>query len=101
MNALQLTLDFDKSLRDQSHAWMIENPSVMALFERFALEMAGRGRHFGMRLIAERCRWECAFNYSTTFKINDHYTPYIARELVRRHPFLKDHIEFRRTKDEQ
>lgn len=88
-------------LREQTREWMQENPGVMALFERFALEMASKRKHFGMRLIAERVRWEVAFTYNTEFKINDHFTPYIARELVRRHPFLRDHLEFRKTKYEK
>ncbi len=87
-------------IRDNAERWIRENPDVMSLFERFALELAARKAAFGMRLVAERVRWECAFAYTTPFKINDHHTPYVARELVRRHPFLVDHLSFRRTKYE-
>lgn len=96
----QLTLDFDTTHRDKALAWIQENPKAMALFEHFAMEMAKRNRSFGMKLIAERVRWETAMAWSGDFKINNNYTSYIARELINRHPELSALIELRHTKDE-
>lgn len=97
---IQLTLDFDKTHREKALAWIDENPQAMALFERFALEMAARGRSFGIGFIAERVRWEAAVAWSGDFKVNNNFRAYIARELIRRHPHLSDLIECRHTKDE-
>ncbi len=88
-------------LRENALRWMEANPGIIALFERFSLEFLTRQRTFGMRLVAERVRWECAFTYATDFKICNNHTPYVARELVKRHPKLADFLRFRRTKYEK
>lgn len=100
MNATQETIPFDVGHAAAARAWMDENPEVVALFERFALELAGKGRRFGMKLLAERVRWECAFFYADSdFKINNNHVAYVARELIRRHPMLAELIETRRAGD--
>ncbi len=92
-------------LRDRATAWMRENPDAMAYFERFALEAAsssanGRPRQFGIKFLAERVRWEIYLQRSADFKfkINNNHVAYIARELVRRQPHLRDHLHFRKTR---
>lgn len=78
--------------------WIDANPKAFELFERFALELASKNRRFGIGFIAERVRWECFIGAYEDFKINNNYRAYIARELVRKHPELKDLIEFRSVK---
>lgn len=96
----QQTIAFGGDLAARAARWMDENPSAMALFERFALEAAARGHRFGIGQLAERVRWEVAL--STTgdaFKVNNSYRAYVARELIRRHPDLAELIELRHTKN--
>lgn len=89
-------------LRENAERWIAENPEIFGLFERFALELAGLKQVFGINFLRERVRWECAFFYGNEpFKITNSYSPYIARELVRRHPHLAGHMKFRRTKYER
>ena len=80
--------------------WMQSNPEAMALFERFTLEAGARGRRFGMKLVAERVRWECSIAKDGEWKINNSYTAAIARALIRKHPHLAKLIETRETDSE-
>lgn len=77
---------------------MDANPQALALFERFALDLAARGQRFGINLIRERVRWECSFAYSGAFKVCNTHSPYIARRLIQRHPHLADHLDLRETR---
>jgi hypothetical protein len=104
MSDHQLTIDMHETpetgnLRRNAERWIEEHPEVMALFERFALELAQKCRPFGMKLIAERVRWEIYFQYGADdrWKINNNYTAYIARRLANRHPSLRIWLRFRQT----
>lgn len=86
--------------RERAEAWIAEHPDVYALFERFAGEMALRGRKFGVKALAERVRWECEWikkDDEADWKINNNHVAYIARRLVQDHPQLKDFVEFRKV----
>ena len=93
----------DEPLFDTAQRWMRENPEAMAIFERLAFAAADRGRKFGIKLLAERVRWEYTVELDqdpeNTYKINNNYTAYIGRELIHRHPRLADFIELRRLQD--
>ncbi len=104
MSDAQLTIDMWEApetgnLRRNAERWIEDHPEVMDLFERFALELAAQGRHFGMKLIAERVRWETFFKYGDDdyWKVNNNYTAYIARRLASRHPTLRTYLRFRQT----
>lgn len=87
-----------KTLPQQAEDWMATNPDAMRLFESFALQMASTGRKFGMKLLAERVRWECQIAQGEhDYKINNNYVAYIGRELIRRHPHLAELIETRKA----
>lgn len=78
--------------------WIDQHPAVFALFERFALDMASRGRRFGMKQLAERCRWEVLATWEKDeagYRINNNIVAYLGRELVKRHPHLAEYIETR------
>lgn len=77
---------------------MKQNPHIYALFSKFALERAQKGKPFGMKALAERVRWECSVYGNEDFKINNNYVTYIGRRLVREFPRLKNYIELRKTK---
>lgn len=87
----------------KAHVWMQEHPEAMRLFQELALRAAGTGRKFGIGLLTERIRWEFHIERrdDETFKINNNFRAYIARELIERHPHLKDFIEFREVANER
>jgi hypothetical protein len=81
--------------------WMEEHPDAMATFMYLARRAAEQGRKFGIGLITERVRWEFQIERGNSqFKINNNHRAYIARELIRRLPILKDLIETRSTEGE-
>lgn len=92
----------DITLREKAEEWMAANPQAMEQFRRFAKQMGWRRKRFGFRLLAERVRWEFAIDIDLSqggdFKLNDHFTPYIARSLVQEIPELAGLIECRVTK---
>ena len=88
-----------ETLRERAHRWMSENPQVMHLFHRFAMELMQRKvSRLGVKAIAERVRWECFVMGYETPKINNSFTAYIARELAKTIPGFADRIETRRAK---
>lgn len=67
--------------------WAERNPAFMERFERLACEYAVKGRHFSMRLVFERCRYECgADNGRELFKCPNDYLPMLSRWVCERHP---------------
>lgn len=89
-------------LEDPTHAtkardWMDSHPEAMELFERLSIHASrGGSRKFGVKLIAERVRWEFIVERGQDeFKINNNFVAYIARELVQRRPELSACIDFR------
>ena len=89
-----------KNIRDEAERFLREHPHVYALFERFALQMAARGRRFGISLLTERVRWEAATTWDPDergFKINNNHRAYIARQLIEDHPELEELLTCRET----
>ena len=87
--------------RQSALRWMEEHPDAVQLFETLAMQAVNRGRKFGMKALTERVRWEYMITRDEgTWKLNNNHTAYVARELVRRHPQLAEHIEFRRASGE-
>lgn len=96
--------DQQAKLRQAAADWIEANPRAFALFERFALSLAERGRSFGMKALAERVRWEVLATWEKDaegYRLNNNLPAYIGRELVARHPELAAFIEFRRCRDER
>lgn len=61
--------------------WLKENEHIYLAFKIEAIRMALTGRkRYSARTIVEVLRWQTDLRDSdTTFKINDHYTPGMAR----------------------
>lgn len=87
--------------RLRAKAWIGENPTAFGLFEKFALGLAERGRSFGINLIRERVRWETTYEHGGELKFPNEFSPYIARDLIERHPHLAGHMKCKPTKDER
>jgi hypothetical protein len=64
--------------------WIQDNKHIYAAFKVRALEMALTGRkRYSARTIVELIRWTTDLKDSElTFKINDHYTPGMARMFM-------------------
>lgn len=89
------------SIQESYERWKTRNPGVIDLFDRFAREASGRGKRVGVKLLAERVRWEVNITINRTgevFRINNNYTSRIARDLITRHPELDGVIETRRLR---
>ena len=89
-----------KDLRHEAHLWMAENPNVMKVFERFAIEAGRTGSKFGISLLTERVRWDALVRTQSPdgYKINNNHRAYIARELIRRFPYLEELLRCRATR---
>lgn len=90
--------DSEPTLRQRAEEWMADNEPVMKLFEQFAQQMVSRRRRFGIGALTERVRWECAYLWTETVKINNSFRAYIARDLAKRMPSVAELIETRITR---
>lgn len=92
--------DLERRYRD----WLATDAgrTVMPLVRRFAREMLQAHRRFGMKALAERVRWEVATTWRVEpgeLKLNNSHVAYIARDLVRELPELRELMEFRRVRE--
>jgi hypothetical protein len=85
---------FDSDLRREAEKWIEDHPDVVAAFEQVALREAGKRRRFGMKMVAERVRWEFGYQFG------NRYVAYIARHLVQKHPHIARWIRMAATGDE-
>lgn len=78
------------------------NPHVYKLFKKFARQAKEAGRdRWSARDIVHRIRWfvNIETNDPTSdFKINDHYSPYYARKLVKQDDSFDGFFEMRQLK---
>jgi hypothetical protein len=77
-------------MRDQCIGFHKENPEVMRLFSKYTRQLLGRGfANYSARGVFQRIRWEtdqADYDGKSTFKINDHYSPFYARAWMRMNP---------------
>lgn len=99
-------LDFAKERptpAEEYAAWIRENAHVYELFKKFALELRGKGfARYSARSILYRIRWHVDVETNPVpggdeFKINDHYSPYLARQLIAEDPTFNTFFEFRKV----
>ena len=80
-------------------AYLIENRHVYEAFEREALRIASRRDRYSARTIVEVLRHNSALTEASGgFKLNDSWTPYLARLFALLNPDHKDLFEFREAK---
>jgi len=82
--------------------WIKDNYSVWEKFEDEALKVARRGRdHYSAYTIREYIRHETALKEANSdFKINNNYTPYLARLFALAHPEHAGLFSFRSVNEE-
>ena len=99
----QVTDEIGPSKKLRKFAVFVQhNLAVVALIERFACEAHASGRrHYGMKAIVERARWEASITTrSADWKFDNRHTAYLARLVVIRFPELRDLFELRRLHPE-
>ncbi len=75
-----IQLDFDDGYPDNFFRWLPNNSHIYREFKKRALQMARRRLRYSARTIVEVIRWETDLEDTETgFKINDHYTPGMAK----------------------
>ena len=85
-------------IRAAYEGWRTKFPRGYELFEGYARQALEKGyTQFSARTIVERMRWELTFGRvgGEAFKINDHYTPYLARELMSQYPEFEGFFKVR------
>lgn len=85
----QLASHIDHHFQPGFSAWLADNLHVWQLFEARAMQLAAAGRsRMGARMIAESMRWDTAVKElpEGKYKLNDHWTPDLARLFIRMHP---------------
>lgn len=85
------------TLEQRYEAWREVNGHVVAEFERRTRRLVDAGRsRIGMKMIAEAIRYETSLrSVGDPWRVNNSYTSFIARELIRRHPQWSALIETR------
>ena len=83
----QASLKFTDEYPNGFWRWLDKNYQIYKTFERMAMEMARTGRtRYSARTIVERLRWDTDIqDTEKTLKINDHFTPGLARLFMRDH----------------
>lgn len=74
------------------------NPHVWEAYQRFALQMIGRGfSHYSSSLLINRIRWHFLVEVRRTdvFRLNDHLSPFYARMFIAKFP---EHAQLFRTR---
>lgn len=65
--------------------------------------MLQRRRRFGVKMLAERVRWEVWTTWeqdSAGYKFNNDYTAYVARDLIAKYPAMAELIETRVVRED-
>lgn len=88
-----------EQLRQEVVAFHQRHPEVWDLFVKFTFERINAGfEHYSARGIWHRIRWETAAPIDRDeddFKLNDHHTPFYARQFMKVYP---QHNGFFRTR---
>lgn len=81
-----IQLDFDDGYPDNFFRWLTKNSHIYREFEKCALRMARIRKRYSARTIIEKIRWDTDLkDLEITFKLNDHYTPGMARLWMATH----------------
>ena len=84
---------------EKTDRWIQMNPLAWDYFKRYAMEVYRAGEKCGIDLIRGRVRWEVRITKREEFKINNNYSPWLARRLIQWKPELAGVFEIRETKE--
>lgn len=87
----QMTLDYPSAMEEAFYAFHEQNPRVYELIIQFARQKKSQGfAHYGIKSIWERVRWEMPITTEgDEFKLNNNYTAFYARMVMRDCPDLR------------
>lgn len=74
--------------------WIRDNPAGWHMFLGYAREMVAQDRHFGVKLIAERVRFECKL-VGVPYRLDNRIVSSLARFLIEEIPELVNYIDTR------
>lgn len=87
------------NLRRKTYRFIKKNPDVYDLFKHFAKQQVKLKQRFSVKTLTERVRWETGYlNVEDDYKLNNNYTAYIARKLMRDIPKVAAFIETRQVR---
>lgn len=73
-----------------------QNPKVWDYFQKFAFELINQGAtRLGSKMLFERIRYEAKFCKMGDFKVNNDYSPEMARKFEKTFPQYKGIFEMR------
>jgi soluble lytic murein transglycosylase-like protein len=75
--------------------WRDEHPEVFRLFLAAATAALNRGERFSISKLTEEIRWEEALPETPSFKINNNFRAYLARDLLAAMPELRGFLKIR------
>lgn len=95
--AVQIPINFDGTgYPDGFFHWLAENPKIWAAFSVKAHQMAQLRKHYSARAIIHVIRWETELKDSDViFKINNNWTPGLARLFMYIYPRYKGFFQIR------
>ncbi len=86
----------DLTLAERYAQFVAANPQVLDAFEAVTDEWLSAGhRRVGMKAVAERIRWETGVRMGESWKVNNSFVSFIARDLIARRPEWAECIETR------
>jgi hypothetical protein len=93
-----------EELAEECLAFSTEYPTVWELFCKFTFDRIKAGfRHYSADAIFHRIRWQTDqpdVDGLSTFKMNDHYTAFYAREFMKQYPEHDGFFRLRRQPSE-
>jgi hypothetical protein len=102
MNLGQLDLGFKTEAEKKFLDFHEKNPQVYKVLLMLAREAVRRGRtKIGMKMLYERARWEFFLGTAgdDEYKLNNNYTAFYARLIMRENQDLRDVFETRQQKE--
>jgi len=89
--------DPDSTLEERFYEFHAANPHVYTVIVKKALALRERGiTHFGMKAIFESLRYDAALQTGgDEYRLNNNYTAFYARLIMRNTAVLKDFFETR------
>lgn len=78
------------------HSWRLDNPQAWELMEHMALDAASHGRRVGAQQLVEAVRRrDLVDERGRACRVNNDWSPIIARHLILLHPWTRPYFELR------
>lgn len=88
-----------QDMPEKFHEWLVDNHHVYYAFVKEAFKVKGAGfKHYSARTIIHVLRHHSAISETGgEWKINNNYSPYLARLVMREYPEFEGFFDLRRT----